>query len=585
MVAMKPPATAPKSRFPSFSPPRPKRKQLLHFSATVFFFLSLYMAYRQIRLISYVPEPVTQPAFLTATRHQQAKRMLDASEASVNLWRKVETNFEPEENVPDEALYGTGKEVCYSIGRPRGGRVGSTQPARFWQMNSRGMCYVPGGACWFGRSLENLMTFEKRGSAGCKVVEVEKPNLVEAIDAGLNESCARWRERQVISIYGKPVYSEMDKWLAWTHQRVNPDPRHHAVQWESSFAIVVPKYEWSYNICHYNRLWNFIIYVVKNLALFVPDAHQVKTIDLLFRSGYTYDEQWHKGIRNATLPALERETGKKITVRKIRYDSLRDFQCIRRGVILGREARVDAFPFFNDTDVWLPEHQIDDTHWPVIPHDSLWLREVMMQTAGLPSVGKYSGPGINHFESIAVPPKRVGFLQRSERSRRRLSLQGRLWFANMLRGLCREHGMELVEIRASSRQTLVEQVTDVHALGMAVGLHGANIVNSMFIPAGGALFEIFPWRYVRFYYAAGGNAGLRYSFHEPEGGIERNCSFTSRTCFMEYRESLIRLTTADQRKIQERVGAAMKYIVGLHERYPNGQIPLKREGNVYHFDK
>lgn len=585
MAAMKLPSQAPKSRFRFLSARLPKQKPLLRVSAVVFFILCLYMAYRQIRLVSYFRDQIATPAFLTAGAHTYAKRMLDATEASVNLWRRVETDFEPEKDIPDHRLYGTGKEVCYSIGRPRGGRVASGEPARFWQMNSRGLCYVSGGACWYGRSLEHLMTFEKRGSGVCKVLGVENLNLVEAVDAGLNESCARWRERQVVDFYGKPVYSEKDKWFRWTQQRVHRDPRHHVVQWESSFAIVIPKYEWSYNICHYNRLWNFIIFVVKNLSLFVPDADKVKSIDVLFRSGYTYGENWHKGIRNATLPALERQTGKKITVRKLRYDSLRDFQCIQRGIILGREARVDAFPFFNDTDVWLPEHQIYDTHWPVIPHDALWLREVMMQAAGLPSVGKYSGPGINHFESIPVPPLRVGFLQRSERSRRRLSMPGRIWFAAMLRRLCEEHGMELVEIRASSRQTLVEQVRDVHGLGMAVGLHGANIVNSMFIPAAGALFEIFPWRYVRFYYAAGGNAGLRYSFHEPESGIKRNCSFTSRTCFMEYRESLILLSEADQRKIQDRVDTAMRYVVGLHRRYPSGHIPLRREGNMYHFDK
>lgn len=428
------------------------------------------------------------------------------------------------------------------------------------------------------------MTFEKRGSGKCMVLNVGEKHSLDASTVGLNESCAKWRERQVADMYGKAVYTDWPTWKEWTSKKVSVNAQHHTVQWESSFAIVIPKYEWSYNICHYNRIWNYIMYVVRNLHLFVPDAANVNTIDVMFRSGYNYKENWHKGIRNATLPALERETGKKIVVRRLRYDYLRDFQCIKRGIVLGREGRVDSFPFFNDSDIWLPSHQMDDSHWPVIPHDSLWVREVMMQASRLPSVGKYTGPGINHFESIPVPPRRVGFLQRSEKSRRRLPVRSKLWLDITLAELSAEHGMELVYIRAKASQSLAEQVKAVHGLGMVLGLHGANIVNSMFVPAGGALFEIFPWRYVRYYYAAGGNAGLRYSFHEPEGGIERNCSFSSRTCFMRYRESLILLTSEDREQIRARIDKAMSYIAGLHQKYPDGHIPLKRKGNNYHFD-
>lgn len=557
-------------------------------SVTSFLIASFYVAYRQFRLLTYVAD--TLPPQPPPPRNQDAQQVGSGSattiDASVNLWRRVETNLPPETDPPNPALYGRGREVCYSIGKPDAATsvINPGDPAGFWQMNSRALCYVPTAACWYGRTLENMMTFEQRGSGKCKVLDVGDGQSVEASKAGLNESCAKWRERQIVSMYGRAVYADPAKWEEYIAKKTHIDPRHHTVQWESSFAIIVPKYEWSYNICHYNRIWNYIMYVVRNLHLFVPDAATVRTIDVMFRSGYTYNTNWQVGIRNATLPALERETGKKIVLRRLRFDYLRDFQCIRRGIVLGREGRVDSFPFFNDSDVWLPRHQLSDSHWPVIPHDSLWVREVTMQASGLPSVGKYNGPGINHFESIRVPPRRVGFLQRSVRSRRRLTSQGKVWFDDTLVELCEKHQMELVYVRANGTQSLVEQVKDVHGLGMVVGLHGANIVNSMFVPAGGALFEIFPWRYVRFYYAAGGNAGLRYSFHEPEGGHDRHCSFKSRWCFMLYRESKILLTNEDREQIRSRIDTAMSYIAGLHRKYPDGYIPLRRTGNMYHFD-
>lgn len=510
------------------------------------------------------------------------------SEASVNLWRHIDHNCPPEVDPPDPKLYGTGTENCFSIGLPEAsaGIPRKGEPASFWQMNSRALCYSAKPLCLYGRSLQNMLTFEKRGMGKCHVVAVEKGALLPAREHGLNESCAAWRKRQVVSMYGgKEVFSDYRQWEQWTKRRKYNDQRHHPIKWESDFAIVVPKYDWSYNICHYNRIWNFIVYTIRNLYLFVPDADRIRTIDIRFRSGYAYKELWHKGIRNATIPALIRETGKNITLGKIRFDSLRDFQCIKRGLFLGREGRIDAFPFFNDTPVWRQEHQVNDTHWPVVPHDSLWLREAVMKANGLPSVGKYMGPGVKHFESIPVPPRRVGILQRSPRSRRRLSTEGHKFFQEALTSLCRKYNMELVKVRTSPQMTLGQQVQHVNGLGMAVGLHGANMVNTMFMPAGAAVFEIFPWRYVRYYYAGGANSGLRYSFHEPESGIDRNCSFETKTCFMHYRESVVLLSKKDQKIIHARLERSMRYLDRLHRRYPDGHIPLKRVGNFYHFKR
>lgn len=555
-------------------------RSFLRWAGSLFLLASFFMAFRQFQLLLHFPDnydPKSQTPSLSRTGQL-------TSEDSVNLWRRVETNFPPEINAPDPNLYGRGKEHCFAIGKPNVGVLKKGDPALFWQMNSRALCYIHGPTCFYGHSLNYILTYERRGAGRCSVVDVSQAKLHDARESGLNESCAKWRERQVINMFGDGVIRNFDQWQELVTNTKIINPRHHVVGWESNFAIVVPKYDWSYNICHFNRIWNFIMYVIRNLSMFVPDADKIETIDIRFRSGFQYKEHWHVGIRNATIPVLERETGKKITVGKIRFDFLRSFQCIKRGILLGREGRVDAFPFFNDTDVWHPFDQKDDTHVPVIPHDSLWLREVMRQAAGLPSVGKYEGPLIGNFTSIPVPPRRIGFLQRSPRSRRRLSRKDLDWFERMTQELCTKYNFKFEPMRTSSAQTLIDQVQMVSDLGMVVGLHGANIVNSMFIAPAGALFEIFPWRYVRYYYAAGGNAGLRYSFHEPEGGVDKKCSFESRTCFMKYRESLILLTDGDRAAIRARIEKSMRYIAALHRKYPDGHIPLRRVGTVYHFD-
>lgn len=509
------------------------------------------------------------------------------SEASVNLWRRIDHDCPAEKNPPNSSLYGTGQEHCYAIGFPSSMIPPTTgDPAAFWQMNSRSLCYTARPICLCGRRMDNVLSFDPRGSGKCSVLSVEKGLAFDARKNGLNESCAAFRNRSIIGMYGRELFFGWDEWLEKVKQFENRQRfrNRKSIDWVSNFAIVVPKYPWSYNICHYNRLWNYVMYVVRNLHLFVPDPDEIKEVDIMFRAGYKYDHHWHVGVREATLRALATELGKKINIRKLRYNRAHDFQCIRRGILLGAEGRIDSFPFFNDTPVWTAKQQITDSHVPVIPHDSLWFRDAVLKWSNLGEAGERNTNNSDNFISIPVPPLRVGLMQRSPYSKRRLTYRGGTWFENTLQRLAEKYQFQYVHIRTSAAMTLAEQVEQVHNLGLAVGLHGANMVNTVFMPAASGLFEIFPWRYVRFYYANGGNAGLRYSFHEPEGGQERNCSLLQLSCILKYREAVIYLTDRDREQVEMRLENAMIYLIQLHRKYPSGQIPLRRIGNSYHFD-
>lgn len=513
-----------------------------------------------------------------------------SGEFSANLWRHVDYNCPPEADPPNPELYGTGTERCYAIGLPERSSIQPIkgEPAVFWQMNSRALCYTNKPACLFGHRMDNFLSFEPRGSGSCHVLSVKHNKASDARGTGLNESCAAFRKRYIAQMFGTESFRSFDEWYAEALASVNAKKisrARRAIAWRSDFAIVIPKYPWSYNICHYGRMWNYVMWVIRNLHLFVPDANSITHIHIFFRVGFRYQMLWHQGMHNATIEAVERETGIKLSVAKLRFDHHFNYQCVKQGIWLGREGRVDAFPFFNDSDVWLPVHQINDNHWPTIPHDALWLRQVVSKWSGLPDIGNFSGPHIGIFRSILVPPRRVAVLQRSPRSHRRLTPSGNEWLMSTLRDLCKRYNMELANIRVSGATPFKEQVTIMSRVGISIGLHGANLVNTWFQPAGGALFEIFPWRYVRYYYAAGSNSGLRYSYHEPVGGKDRKCNFTSIYCAYLYRESLIYLTQTDRRIIYKRIENALAYVANLHQQYPNGVIPLRREGNVYYFEK
>jgi hypothetical protein len=322
------------------------------------------------------------------------------------------------------------------------------------------------------------------------------------------------------------------------------------------------------------------VYVVRNLRVFVSDAHAVSAVNIYFRTKYPYSDVWTAGIRAAMLPALQAETGLRISIARLRGTGGVTHHCVRRAVLLGAEGRVDSYPFLNDSAIWTPASQARDDHIPRIPADALWMRSVVYAAFGLPAPAAVAENG--DYESVPVPPLVVAWLQRSVRSKRRLDDKSGVWFRETLASLATVYGFSVRDVRCNGTIALSEQAAALQSAGLAVGIHGANIVNTIFMPPAAALFEIFPYKYVRYYYSSGSNSGLRYSLHEVETGLERSCTEPIK-CMLQYRESKLSLTAYDRRVIVARLERAMLYLRGLRDLYPSGRIPLRRHGNMYSF--
>jgi hypothetical protein len=480
---------------------------------------------------------------------------------------------EREDERPPPALYGTSGERCFAVG------VNDAAGA-LWQVNSRALCYNPNPVCLYGGRLDELVSFKERGSGECVVLYTNTHTVKRASIAQMDGSCARFRMHRVMSMLSGANERHERDFHAWQRKvtsAAGAPHREFPIEWQPDLAIVVPKYDWSVNICHYNRIWQYILFVIRHLRLFVPDVTGIRDIHILFRAKADYNNSWAAGLRAFTVPVVEQETGYKITVSKIRHDSRVGHKCLRRAIFLGREGRVDAYPFLNDSEIWSKEFQIDDNHVPSIPHDSLWFRRAAYAAFGLPDVAEFAD---GSFKSIPIPPLRLGILQRSAKSRRRFSADSGRWFDELLERLSRRYGFELRHVRFLAGSSLASQASLVRDIGLAVGIHGANFVNTIFMPPAAALFEVFPFRYVRYYYAAGANTGLRYSFHEASSGTDYHCDADVR-CFFMYRESEISLNEVDRRALEQRVDTAMRYLVRLHATFPSGRIALERRGNSY----
>lgn len=92
---------------------------------------------------------------------------------------------------------------------------------------------------------------------------------------------------------------------------------------------------------------------------------------------------------------------------------------------------------------------------------------------------------------------------------------------------------------------------------LAIGIHGANIVNAMFLRPGAALVELFPYGFDHDMYKRGGNAGVRYEGYsmststvEPFKDIRKfksilECTRRVNECKAHYRDAKLNATRKD----------------------------------------
>lgn len=386
------------------------------------------------------------------------------------------------------------------------------------------------------------------------------------------------------------------------------------VFWYNGLSVLVPQYEWTNNIFHHGRQLNFIAHVVNHIERFVPETlwkyimnksqkppATRRQLRVLFRLLGYFPFPWHTNMTSVFFSTVFQDRHDDVTVdRKQWYlfpEPSYDLVCLRSAILLGLEGATDAFQFLNDSEV--------RTSPPLFPSDSLDFKRSVyqaleVQPTALSSVMRPSSdaratpvhgnassqtstdavaPAVREYTAAVVPPKRVGYARREGDIYRQFSELDEQWFRAVLVNESDRRAMDLVELSPSKEQSLKDQVSEVSRIGFLVGVHGANFVNSMFMNSGGALFEIFPQKYVKQFYYAGSNSGLRYSSHEIEKADERDCSkFRPVFCQLLYRDVTINLTESDRAAIRQHVVDGMDYIVRLHELYPSGNMTLRKIG-------
>uniref|UniRef100_A0A7S1XFB8 Glycosyltransferase 61 catalytic domain-containing protein n=1 Tax=Compsopogon caeruleus TaxID=31354 RepID=A0A7S1XFB8_9RHOD len=119
------------------------------------------------------------------------------------------------------------------------------------------------------------------------------------------------------------------------------------------------------------------------------------------------------------------------------------------------------------------------------------------------------------------PPKtREKMVYLARTGRRSFTSSSEQLIMSTLRNFCVARGLELVVANIDSTTSIEDQILIMYDAALAIGIHGANLVNLLFLPARSAIIEIFPFGFEHNMYENGANAGIFYSRYQIHQGVE-----------------------------------------------------------------
>lgn len=217
----------------------------------------------------------------------------------------------------------------------------------------------------------------------------------------------------------------------------------------------------------------------------------------------------------------------------------RKYVCFRRAAIPGY---LKARFFVNDNEY--PSHkpslQSSIKGAPRIPRDSLRFRERV--TALLQKT-----PAIAPRKKEIVLINRVG-------SRRVFDAEAKTKVTDVLKKAAETSGYAF-RVASFDKLTFAKQYELMNGVSITIGIHGANLVNTMFMPPLAVLIELFPFGFFHEMYMNGGNAGLKYFWYQMKTGTPfhgpktyrsvAQCVKLNKECKVHYRDAILQVAHED----------------------------------------
>lgn len=476
-----------------------------------------------------------------------------------------------------------------------------------WLENSRALCLTT-SICLRNRIERKFYRIHNRTTT-CALSRTDTPPNSTDPAARFQRrfsSCEAFRRSKVVCAYGINYIFNRDH-CPEEHTLGDTDlfaqnNNNNTVRWLDELTVLVPEYPYRRNIYHYSAAISHVAFVAAHLEelladwrrtagtrrTLVPSTHggMPRTVNFVFRDKHD-NNGWQQGFFQALFEGLIPSFGYQPRVQFLGRLEANDTTCIRNAVQMGFFGDVNAWPFANGSEVALDGRSV--------PAEALQVREAVYRASGVESLEIGSAHNGSLRKTLRTPPLVVRYARRMGREDlsdavgnnvkgesigRVFTVEDEKWFGKMLREEVEGRGLELRVGKTRNTETFAEQVRAMADVGLVIGIHGANLVNSMFMPPFGGMVEIFPYGAVSRCYQAGMNSGLAYWTYqatEAVGGFR--CTERGIKCQLKYRNQNIYLGNAsDRKKVRILLREAVTHLMALHRKFPAG-VPVRLDKN------
>lgn len=311
------------------------------------------------------------------------------------------------------------------------------------------------------------------------------------------------------------------------------------------------------------------LHIVKNVVI-IPTYHVMKRFihphnygfyHLVFMRALLNPIMYEFGSFASFLKRAKKDTKKKkpnvFLIEDLADNNDEKLVCFRHAIV---PAYLKGRFFVDDAEY--PSHRISFKanlpEAPRVPRESLDFRENLFSI-------------MHNSPELRQRSKKIVYLDR-EGDRRLVRSKGKKVLFKKLARRASYHGYSF-EVISFKGMNIKQQVGAVEDVSIALGVHGANLVNTMFMPPLSVLIELFPFEFKHNMYYEGGGAGLKYYSYGMSTGKHypklmeylstEECIRFSVKCKLHYRDAELTVVDNDVDNITKMVDEAVAYLERL----------------------
>lgn len=407
-------------------------------------------------------------------------------------------------------------------------------------------------------------------------------------------------------------------------------------EWFPGLSIILPSYRYLHSHFHFAQA---ILPAVQVIASFEKtfklwDGRSFsRDINLILRGGFPDDfGAWQQSFMDALIYFRLKKLGFSTTVLSTFEDDW--FQMDAGTFWLGEPRK--GVPFCTHSSVLLGDIQ-DLTAWPYagglvadswpfkmangslsygtngsVPVESIVIRKAVYEYNAAKTIipddvlGVTDGSDAPSYLLLDMPPRLILYSRRNQgqdahqgdhsrkRTPRRFSDADEKWLLDMIRSTAKASNFSVDISYPSTFDKFGDRVHKHCKAGVVIGIHGENLVDSMFAPAFSVLLEIAAHQLRN--YIGGGNAGLAFMSYKPvkEATVEQSSCLSSTKstdstlhCHEKQNRRIMIDDPSDRTSLAAALKHAVDYVENLHANFGHlDGIPVKldTQSNRYVID-